>query len=128
MLEEPVTRVLKTCIATGRSADAAGPMAGLLPSGTIKLIYIEGGGRHIYDGRAWGDVGCMELCFDVSELQGTVAEMEGKGMDIYLPPVMMNMGTGSKGFAAYIRDPDGTTVELVEVKTIFRSKRFVYTM
>jgi hypothetical protein len=28
------------------------------------------------------------------------------------------MGSGSKGLAAYIRDPDGTTIEFVEVESI----------
>ena len=39
----------------------------------------------------------------------------------------MSMGTGSKGFLAYVRDPDGTTVEFVEVQSIFwlSSARFM---
>jgi hypothetical protein len=39
----------------------------------------------------------------------------------------MNMGTGSRGFLAYILDPDGTTVEFVEVQSIFwlSSSRFM---
>ena len=111
-----------------RSADASGPLAGLLPRGTVKLIEIPaGGGRHIYEGRLWGDVGCMEFCLDVSDLLATVAVMKEKGVEIYLPPMEMSMGTGSKGFLAYIRDPDGTTVEFVEVRSIFwlSSTRFM---
>lgn len=111
-----------------RSADASGPLAGLLPRGAVKLIQIPAGpGRHIYDGRLWGDVGCMEFCLDVSDLLGTVALMKEKGVEIHLPPMEMSMGTGSKGFLAYIRDPDGTTVEFVEVQSIFwlSSSRFM---
>jgi catechol 2,3-dioxygenase-like lactoylglutathione lyase family enzyme len=103
-----------------RSADASGPLARLLPRGAVKLIEIPGGkGRHIYDGRAWGDVGCMEFCLDVSDLMATVGSIKEKGIDLYLSPIEINMGTGSKGLVAYIRDPDGTTVEFVEVKSIF---------
>ena len=111
-----------------RSVDASGPLAGLLPRGAVKLIQVPAGpGSHIYDGRLWGDVGCMEFCLDVSDLLGTVAVMKEKGVGIYLPPMEMSMGTGSKGFLAYIRDPDGTTVEFVEVQSIFwlSSARFM---
>jgi len=103
-----------------RSQDASGPLARLLPRGAVKLIEIpDGKERHIYDGRLWGDVGCMEFCLDVSDLRSMADALKEKGVDLYLPPVEMNMGTGSKGLAAYIRDPDGTTVEFVEVKSIF---------
>jgi len=111
-----------------RSANATGPLAGLLPRGAVKLIEVPAGkGRHLYGGRLWGDVGCMEFCLDVSDLLTTVAVMKEKGVDIYLPPMEMSMGTGSKGFLAYIRDPDGTTVEFVEVQSIFwlSSSRFM---
>ncbi len=102
-----------------RSADATGPLAGLLPRGAVKLIEVPAGARHLYEGRLWGDVGCMEFCLDVSDVPATVEVMKEKGVDIYLPPVEIGMGTGSKGLVAYIRDPDGTTVEFVEVQSIF---------
>lgn len=37
------------------------------------------------------------------------------------------LATVSKGFLAYVRDPDGTTVEFVEVQSIFwlSSARFI---
>jgi len=58
------------------------------------------------------------VCLDVSDLMATVAAMREKGLSIYLPPVEINMGSGSKGLVAYIQDPDGTTIEFVEVKSI----------
>lgn len=110
-----------------RSADATGPLAGLLSRGAVKLIEVPAEARHLYEGRLWGDVGCMEFCLDVSDLLATVAIMKEKDVDIYLPPMEMSMGTGCKGFLAYIRDPDGTTVEFVEVQSIFwlSSTRFM---
>ena len=102
-----------------RSLPPTGPMASLLPRGVIKLYEVlDRKGRHIYDGRCWGDIGCMEFCLDVSDLLSTVDAMKKKGIKIYLPPVEINMGSGSKGLVAYIQDPDGTTVEFVEVKSI----------
>jgi predicted enzyme related to lactoylglutathione lyase len=60
----------------------------------------------------------MELSMDVSNLKAVVAEIKAKGVEIYLPPIEIDMGSGSKGMIAYIRDPDGTIIELVEVKTV----------
>ena len=90
------------------------PFREWLVSRGIKLIEVpDGKGRHIYDGRSWGDVGCMEFCLDVSDLSSTVDVMEKKGIDLYFPPMELSMGTGSKGFFAYVRDADGTIVEFV---------------
>ena len=103
-----------------RSLPPTGSMANLLPRGVIKLYEVlDRKGRHIYDGRCWGDIGCMEMCLDVSNLLETVEAMKKKGIKIYLPPVEIGMGTGSKGLVAYIQDPDGTTIEFVEVKSVF---------
>jgi catechol 2,3-dioxygenase-like lactoylglutathione lyase family enzyme len=102
-----------------RSAPACGPLAELLPRGVVKLFEVPGrNGKHLYDGRCWGDIGCMEVCLDVSDLMATVASMQQQGIEIYLPPVKINMGSGSRGLVAYVRDPDGTTIEFVEVQSI----------
>ncbi len=102
-----------------RSAPACGPLASLLTRGIVKLFeFPDRKGKHLYAGRCWGDIGCMEVCLDVSDLMATVAAMREKGLQIYLPPVEINMGSGSKGLVAYIQDPDGTTIEFVEVKRI----------
>jgi len=102
-----------------RSAAASGPLAGLLRRGIVKLVEVpDRKGKHLYAGRCWGDVGCMEVCFDVSDLRATIAAMQERGLKIYLPPVEIDMGSGSKGAAAYIQDPDGTTIEFVEVKSV----------
>lgn len=101
-----------------------------LPAGMIKLFEVPGiKGRHIYSGRRWGDIGCMELGLDVTGLEEVVGEIQSKGVEIYLSPVEIDMGSGSKGVIAYIRDPDGTIIELVEIKTVawlsaVRFKRF----
>ncbi len=102
-----------------RSAAVTGPVSSIIPPGIVKLIEVPGySGRHVYNGRRWGDIGCMEFCLDVTDLEGTVAEMKAKGIQMYLPPVKVNMGSGSKGMVAYIRDPDGTIIEFVEIGTI----------
>jgi len=101
-----------------RSAPVTGAI-NILPAGTIKLIEVPGyPGRHIYKGRRWGDIGCMEFCMDVTDLESTIAEIKAKDINVYLSQVEIDMGYGSKGMVAYIRDPDGTIVELVEIKTV----------
>lgn len=101
-----------------RSAPNSGPISDL-PSGTLKLISLpDEKGEHIYKGRRWGDIGCMEFCMDVSNLEGAVQEAKGKGAPVYLQPCEVDMGSGSKGKVAYIRDPDRTIVEFVEICSI----------
>lgn len=102
-----------------RSAPVTGPVT-LLPAGTVKLFEVpRHQGMHIYKGRRWGDIGCMEFCMDVSDLKATVAEVQAKGAEVYLPPVDIDGGFGSKGKIAYILDPDGTMVEFLEVSTVY---------
>jgi catechol 2,3-dioxygenase-like lactoylglutathione lyase family enzyme len=101
-----------------RSAPNRGPVSEL-PSGTIKLMAVfDEKGEHIYKGRRWGDIGCMEFCMDVSDLETAVEDAKRKGVPIYLQPCEVDMGSGSKGKVAYIRDPDGTIVEFVEISSI----------
>ena len=90
-----------------------------LPKGTVKLFEVPGyPGKHIYDGRRWGDIGCMEFCLDVTDIETTTEEIRSKGVDTFLDPTEVDMGSGTKGVFVYIRDPDGTIVELAEVRSV----------
>ena len=101
-----------------RSAPNTGPIHAL-PSGTIKLVAVpDQKGQHVYRGRRWGDIGCMEFCLDVSDLEGAVEDAKAGGTPIYLEPCEIDMGSGSRGKVAYVRDPDGTIVEFVEICSI----------
>ncbi len=101
-----------------RSAPVTG-LATVLPAGIVKLIHVPNyNGQHIYKERRWGDIGCMEFCMDVSNLRSFVSKLEAKGIKIFLNPVTIDMGSGSKGLVAYIRDPDGTVIEFVEIETV----------
>ncbi len=101
-----------------RSASVPDPVA-VLPAGIIKLIHVpEYQGKHIYKNRRWGDIGCMEFCMDVNDLNSLAEIIEKNGLNVFLSPVKIDMGSGSKGLVAYIRDPDGTLIEFVEIKTV----------
>ena len=85
----------------------------------VKLFEVPGDNvGHIYDERRWGDLGCSELCMDVTDLDSTFDALEAKGAEVVLRPGPFDMGSGSKGKIAYIRDPDGTFIELVEIVTV----------
>ena len=92
-----------------------GGFARLLGDTQLELVQLESSSQeHIFHGRYWGDLGVIHLCFDVkgmAALKKTCAAAE-------LPFVVdssdsFDMGTAA-GHFAYVQDPDGTLIELVE--------------
>jgi catechol 2,3-dioxygenase-like lactoylglutathione lyase family enzyme len=91
----------------------------LLERAVVKLVYTPGyKGRVIYEGRRWGDIGLMEMAFDVSDLAGTTNALISMGAEPYHPPTRVDMGSGTAGSFSYIKDPDGNVVEMVEVEKV----------
>ena len=102
-----------------RSTKPQGPFRHFLKGGMIELIEVEGNsGKHNYEGRKWGDIGFMELCFDVSDIKGTVDALAAKGVQIAVPPYTQNMGQKTEATFAYIKDPDGSLLEFAEIKSL----------
>lgn len=99
-----------------------GAFAALFGDSTIELVQaLERTPRKIYEGRYWGDPGFIQVCFDVTgmnELKKFCAE-KGHPFTVDSCPdgEMFDMGDASGRFA-YIEDPDGTLVELVEAYKI----------
>ena len=58
----------------------------------------------------------MEMAFDVRDLAGTVSGLIARGAELYHPPTRVDMGSGTIGSFAYIKDPEGNVVEMVEVE------------
>lgn len=88
-----------------------------LDRGWIELVEVEGPkGPHIYHKRRWGDIGQMEICFDVHDIRATFNELVRRGAKPLLEPNTedFDMGHGSTALFAYVQDPDGTMVELAE--------------
>lgn len=91
----------------------------LLESGVLKLVHTpEYEGKFVYEGRRWGDVGLMEMALDTSDLAETVNRLLSRGAELYHPPTRVDMGSGTRGAFAYIKDPDGNVVEMVEVEKV----------
>ncbi|GAB4385431.1 MAG: hypothetical protein Kow0075_17160 [Salibacteraceae bacterium] len=79
---------------------------------------------HNFKDRYWGDQGYIHLCFDVNRL-----EVIGKRAQHSGHPFTVDSGTAfdmgeAAGRFAYLEDPDGTLIELVETDRITLSKLF----
>jgi catechol 2,3-dioxygenase-like lactoylglutathione lyase family enzyme len=105
----------------GHRAEGVSAMP-LLERAIVKLVHTPGyKGKTIYEGRRWGDIGLMEMAFDVSDLAGTVNGLIARGAELYHPPTRVDMGSGTIGSFAYIKDPEGNVVEMVEVEKVMHA-------
>ena len=98
-----------------------------LDRGWIELVEVEGKkGNHIFHGRRWGDIGQMEVCFDVHDIRGTFDELVSRGAKPILEPNTddFDMGHGSTALFAYVADPDGTMIELAEATKLKVTEKF----
>ena len=96
----------------------SGAFADLFGYSEIELVQaLERTPRKIYEGRYWGDPGFIQICFDVTGMDAMKKFCEEKGhpftVDSCPDGEVFDMGDASGRFA-YIEDPDGTLVELVE--------------
>jgi len=90
--------------------------AAVLDRAIVKLVHTpEYKGKVIYEGRRWGDIGLMEMAFDVNDVADTTNQLISRGAELYHPPTLVDMGSGTMGSFSYIKDPEGNVVELVEV-------------
>ncbi len=99
-----------------------GAFAGIFGDSTIELVQaLETVPRKIYEGRYWGDPGFIQICFDVTGMDNLKKFCAEKGhpftVDSCPNGEVFDMGDASGRFA-YIEDPDGTLVELVETGKI----------
>ncbi len=98
---------------------AVGGFGELLGPTEIELLQaIDRKGRPVFEGRWWGDLGFIHLCFDVREIE----RLRSHCMDIGYPFTVdsrdsFGMGDAS-GHFGYLEDPDGTLIELVETHRV----------
>ena len=95
-----------------------GAFAELFGYSEIELVQaLEHTPRKIYGGRYWGDPGFIQICFDITGMDAMKKFCAEKGhpftVDSCPDGETFDMGDASGRFA-YIEDPDGTLVELVE--------------
>ena len=99
-----------------------GAFADLFGDSTIELVQaLEHTPRKIYEGRFWGDPGFIQVCFDVTGMDVLKRFCAEKGhpftVDSCPDGERFDMGDASGRFA-YIEDPDGTLIELVETSKV----------
>jgi catechol 2,3-dioxygenase-like lactoylglutathione lyase family enzyme len=100
------------------SEPRVGPFSRLLGASYIELLQAENyEGRKLYKDRQWGDLGYIHLCFDVKNMNQIKTNCENQGypftVDSAAAGEKFDMGEAAGRFA-YIEDPDGALIELVE--------------
>ncbi|MDA8425183.1 MAG: VOC family protein [Treponema sp.] len=106
-----------------RSAPSAGPFSRLLGAGEIELFQaLDRSPRRLFEERLWGDLGFIHLCFDVQGMEEFKRDSAAASHPFTVDSdpeadsgrsASFDMGTASGRFA-YLEDPDGTLMELVE--------------
>ena len=66
------------------------------------------------------NVGVAHLCFVVDDLAATYERLRDAGVDFFSPPVEVDTGINTGGYALYLRDPDGIPVELFQPPAVRR--------
>ena len=112
--EREVRRVLLT-----HSRPRRGPFSELLGSSTVELVQnLSGPVRRIYEGRYWGDLGFIHLCYDIRGMDALGAQCARAGQPFTVDSgETFDMGDAGGRFS-YMEDPDGTLIEFVETHKI----------
>ncbi|MCK7557695.1 hypothetical protein MKQ70_22885 [Chitinophaga sedimenti] len=72
----------------------------------------------IFEGRYWGDLGFIHLCFDVIDMATLKNQAAAAGFPFTIDSAdSFSMGQAAGRFA-YLEDPDGTYIELVETHKV----------
>jgi len=96
-----------------------GPFSQMLGSSVLELVEVKDRTpKKIFDGRFWGDLGFIHLCFDIIGMREMRVLCESKGFKFTVDSSeSFDMGEAA-GHFSYIEDPDGTLIEFVETHKI----------
>jgi catechol 2,3-dioxygenase-like lactoylglutathione lyase family enzyme len=97
------------------------------PDAHVRMAHLRlPGGEHVVElfqylfppgGRADVEprnVGASHLCFLTSDLHAVYDRLRAAGVTFVSPPVEVDTGINTGGYALYLRDPDGIVVELFQ--------------
>ena len=106
-------------------AERSGGFSKLFGSSQLELVQsLDSTPKKLYEGRYWGDIGFIHLCFDIRNMKSLVKECSDKGFPFrVLSDESFDMGDAN-GHWGYIEDPDGTLVEFVETHKVPLLKMF----
>lgn len=107
------------------SKERRGSMAALLGRSRIELVQaLSETPCKIFEGRYWGDIGFIHLCFDIHGMETLKAECAAAGFPFTVESDhAFKMGEAA-GHWSYLEDPDGTLIEFVETKKIPLAKKW----
>jgi catechol 2,3-dioxygenase-like lactoylglutathione lyase family enzyme len=96
-----------------------GPFSRLLGDSEIELVQaLDRTPRKIFEGRFWGDLGYIHLCFDITGMVALKKHCEALGHPFTVDSTgSFDMGEAA-GYFSYIEDPDGTLIEFVETHKV----------
>lgn len=96
-----------------------GPFSRLFGPSSIELVQaLERSPRRLYEGRYWGDIGFIQICFDIHGMAALRDSCANAGFPITVDSAdSFDMGEAA-GHFCYIEDPDGTLIEFVETHRI----------
>ena len=107
-----------------------GAFARMFGDSEIELIQAEGRTPHkIYEGRFWGDLGFIHLCYDIRGMEALNKACAKRGFPFTVDSIAnhhsenFDMGEAA-GHFSYIEDPDGTLIEFVETHKVPILKKF----
>jgi len=113
--DRPFRRVLLK-----HSIPRAGAFGRLFGESEIELVQVlNGEPRKIFEGRYWGDLGFIHLCYDINGMEKLNTACAGRGFPFTVDSFAHHEGNSfdmgeAAGHFAYIEDPDGTLIEFVE--------------
>ena len=101
------------------SKPRTGAFSPLLGSSELELVQVlDRKPQRIFEGRFWGDLGFIHMCFDIRGMELLREECTKKGYPFTVDAGdLFDMGEASGAFS-YTEDPDGTLIEFVETHKI----------
>jgi len=101
-----------------------GAFSRLFGESEIELIQVfDRKPRKIYEGRFWGDLGFIHLCYDIQGMEALNAACTKRGFPFTVDSFTNHDGNSfdmgeAAGHFSYIEDPDGTLIEFVETHKV----------
>jgi catechol 2,3-dioxygenase-like lactoylglutathione lyase family enzyme len=102
-----------------KSFTPEGAFAKLLGDVQIELIQaLDREPKKIFENRYWGDCGFIHLCFDTLDMDTLKQKLEAIGYPFTIDSGGSFGMESAAGRFAYLEDPDGTLIELVETHKV----------
>lgn len=95
--------------------------------GNVKLELLEAKDRKpekLFENRFWGDCGYIHVCFDTLDMEALKSRLEAENYHFTVDSGSSFGMESAAGRFAYVEDPDGTLIELVEPHKLPILKKF----